>query len=84
MASAASDWAKVVDAIFQVTKGVLKAIKVYGGRDLAFLGAIAHWLFDLQVWVELPDGTVTYSSCRSAQQAHICLYHSDTEESNHA
>ena len=49
--SRCEDWAKAVDAIFRITKGNLKAIKVFGGRDLAYLGAIAHWLFDLRVWI---------------------------------
>lgn len=74
------DWAKAVDAIFQVSKGNLKATSIHGGRDLAFLGAIAHWLFDLRVWVELPDGTTTFSSCHSPEQANVCLHYADMEE----
>ena len=76
------DWAKAVDAIFRVSKGNLKSIRVYGGRDLAFLDAIAHWLFDLRVWVELPDGTITFSSCRSPEQANVCLHYADMEKSD--
>ncbi|MCJ1435330.1 hypothetical protein MMC27_004702 [Xylographa pallens] len=72
------DWAKAVDAIFQVSKGSLKAVRVYGGRDVAFIGAIAHWLFDLPVWVELPDGTTTFSSCRYPEQANVHLHYADT------
>lgn len=74
------DWAKAVDAIFQVSKGNLKAIRIHGGRDLAFFGAIAHWLFDLRVRVELPDGTVTFSSCQSPEQANVCLHYAEMEE----
>ena len=78
------DWAKAVDAIFQVSKGNLKAIRVYGGRDIAFLGAIAHWLFDLRVWVESPDGTTTFSSCRSVEQANVYLHYADLGEGSNA
>ncbi len=76
------DWAKAVDAIFQVSKGNLKAIRIHGGRDVAFLGAIAHWLFDLRVWVELPDGTITFSSCHSPEQANVYLHYTDMEKSD--
>ena len=78
------DWAKAVDAIFQISKGNLKAIRVYGGRHIAFLGAIAHWLFDLRVWVELPDGKITFSSCRSPEQANVYLHYANTEEASSA
>ena len=71
------DWAKAVDAIFQISKGNLKAIRVYGGCDVAFLGAIAHWLFDLRVWLELPGGTVKFSNCRSPEQANVYLHYAD-------
>lgn len=76
------DWAKAVDAIFQISKGNLRAIRIYGGLDVAFLGAIAHWLFDLRVWVELPDGTTTFSSCRRPEQADVYLHYADMERSD--
>ena len=82
--SRSDDWAKAVDAIFQISKGSLKAITVYGGRDIAFLGAIAHWLFDLRVWVELPDGTVTFSSCRFPEQANVYLHYAEMEHESKA
>lgn len=78
------DWAKAVDAIFQISKGNLKAIRVYGGRDIAFLGAIAHWLFDLRVWVELPDGTIPFSSCRSPEHANVYLHYVDVQKGSNA
>ena len=78
------DWAKAVDAIFQISKGNLQAIRVYGGRHIAFLGAIAHWLFDLRVCVELPDGKITFSSCRSPEQANVYLHYTNTEEASSA
>ena len=79
-----NDWAKAVDAIFQISKGSLNAVRVYGGRDIAFLGAIAHWLFDLRVWIELPDGTITFSSCRSPEQANVYLHYADVEKQSNA
>ena len=82
--SRSDDWAKAVDAIFQISKGNLKAIRVYGGLDIAFLAAIAHWLFDLRVWVELSDGTVTFSSCRSPEQANVYLHYADMDHRSKA
>ena len=84
VSSRSEDWAKAVDAIFQISKGNLRAIRVYGGRDIAFLGAIAHWLFDLRVWVESPDGTITFSSCRSSEQANVHLHYTDEGEGSSA
>ena len=79
--SRSEDWAKAVDAIFQVSKGDLKAIRIYGGHDLSFLGAIAHWLFDLRVWVELPDGSVTFANCRSPEQTNVYIHYADVNDS---
>ena len=76
------DWAKAVNGIFQVSKGSLKGIKIHGRHDLSFLGAIAHWLFDLQIWVEMSDGTVIFASCRQPEEAEVCLYYADVEESD--
>ena len=80
--SRSEDWARAVDAIFQVSKGDMKAIRIYGGRDLSFLGAIAHWLFDLRVWVELPDGSVTFANCRSPEQINVYLHYADVNNSD--
>ena len=79
--SQSRDWAKAVNAIFKISKGDLVGIRVYGGRDLAFLAAIAHWLFDLRVWIELPDGTTTFANCRQQEQAQVCLHYADTGKS---
>ena len=78
----AEDWAKAVNAVFQVSRGNLKAIKIYGGRDLAFIAAIAYWLFDLRVWIELPDGTIPFSNCRTSDQAEVCLHYAEMETSD--
>ena len=77
--SRSDDWARAVDAIFQVSKGDLQAIQVHGGRDIAFLAAIAHWLLDLSVSVEMPDGTTNFSNCGCLERAKICLYFADIE-----
>ena len=80
--SMSKDLAKAIDGIFRISRGDLRAIRIYGSRDLAFLGAIAHWLFDLSVWIELPDGTTTFTNCLRPEQAHVCLHYADMEESD--
>ena len=77
------DWAKAVNAIFQISKGGgLQAIKIYGGRDLAFLGAIAQWLFDLDVCINSPDGTHFHSTCLYPEHAKVYLQFTDMRRSS--
>lgn len=76
------DWARAVNAIIQIVNGDLVAIQVYGGREIAVLGALAHWLFDLSVWVDLPDGSNTFSSCRHPEQANVWLHFVDEKPSS--
>ena len=49
-----TDLAKVLNALFQISKGALQAIEVHGGRDIAFIAAVAYWLLDLRGWVQTP------------------------------
>lgn len=77
------DFAEVISALFKISKGNLKAIHVYGAREIAFLGAIAHWLFDLAVWVEDNDGTTIFSTCLHPDQSNIWLHYTGLDPGPH-
>ncbi|MCJ1341377.1 hypothetical protein MMC09_006673 [Bachmanniomyces sp. S44760] len=76
---ASLDLAKAISAMFQASSGILKAIEVHGGRDIAFLGAIAYWLFDLRIWVERHDGSVLFSNCLTPEEAVVRLHYVNTD-----
>lgn len=78
--TASPDLAKAINAIFQASKGVLNAIEIHGGRDIAFLGAIAYWLFDLAIWVQMHDGSVLFSNCMSREGAVVKLHYADMDQ----
>ena len=46
------DIAKTLQALFKISKGKVSNISVLGGLECAFVGALAHWLFNLKVYVE--------------------------------
>lgn len=73
------DLAKAINALFQVSRGVLKAIEIHGGQDVAFLGAIAYWLFDLSIWMQLHDGSVLFSNCLYPEEAVVRLHYVDAD-----
>ena len=75
--AASPDLAKAINAMFQVSRGVLKAIDIHGGRDIAFLGAIAYWLFDLSIWVQMDDGSTLFSNCLHPEEAVLTLHYAD-------
>ena len=68
------DWAKAVDAIFQISKGNLQAVKVYGRDDLAYLAAIACWFFDLKVCLQRPNGRMLFENCSNPEDADIHFF----------
>lgn len=78
--TASPDLAKAINAIFQASKGVLNAIEIHGGRDIAFLGAIAYWLFDLTIWVQMHDGSVLFSNCLSREEAVVRLHYANMDQ----
>ena len=79
--AASPDLAKAINALFQASRGVLKAIEIHGGRDIAFLGAIAYWLFDLSIWVQIHDGSVLFSNCLYPEEAVVRLHYADVNRS---
>lgn len=74
-----TDLAKALNALFQISKGTLTAIEVHGGCDIAFLAAVAYWLLDLDVWVQLHDGSIIFSNCIHREQAKVRLHYADVD-----
>ena len=77
--TASPDLAKAINALFQASRGDLKAIEILGGRDIGFLGAIAYWLFDLSMWVQMHDGSVLFNSCLYPEEAVVRLHYADMD-----
>ena len=46
------DIAKVLRALFDITRGKIETITVAGATECAFIGGVAQWLFDLNVYIE--------------------------------
>lgn len=56
------DVAKALTGLFDISMGMKKSITVVGGYDCAFISAVAHWIFNLEVYVEDQNGNVIFSS----------------------
>ena len=54
------DLAHVLKGLFDVSNGTLDKIHISGGSDCAWIAAVGHWLFGLQVVVEDASGNIIY------------------------
>lgn len=61
-ASNASDIARALHGLFQITRGRVEKITLLGQNECAFVAAFGHWLFDIAVHVEDVAGDVLFSS----------------------
>ena len=64
-ASDATDLAKALDGLFQMTRGKVETVTFVGENECAFLAAIGRWLFDLTVYIEDSNGRLIYRSHES-------------------
>ncbi len=78
--SASPDLAATINGLFQVSRGGLKAIEIHGGLDIAFLSAVAYWLLDLTIWVQMHDGSVLFSNYSHSEEAVVRLHYIDKED----
>jgi len=74
---ASPDLAATINGLFQVSIGRLKAIDIHGGIDIAFVSAVAYWLFDLRIWVQMHDGSVLFSNCSHLEEAVVRLQYTE-------
>ena len=81
ISSTSPNLAATINGLFQVSAGKLKAIDIHGGNDIAFLSAVAYWLFDLSIWVQMHDGSVLFSNCSHSEEAVVRLYYIEEEDS---
>ena len=54
------DIAKTVRSIFQISTKKVARISVFGGYECGYIAALAHWLFNLKIYVEDESGAVIY------------------------
>jgi hypothetical protein len=78
--SASPDLAATINGLFQVSRGRLKAIEIHGGLDIAFLSAVAYWLLDLTIWVQMHDGSVLFSNCSHSEEAVVRLHYTEEDD----
>ncbi|KAM0235601.1 hypothetical protein ACHAP5_009654 [Fusarium lateritium] len=56
------DVAKALTGLFDISTGKKKSIAIVGGSDGAFIAAVAHWIFNMSIYVEDCDGNTIFSS----------------------
>ncbi|MCJ1416896.1 hypothetical protein MMC32_003235 [Xylographa parallela] len=76
------DAAKVLVALFRVSRAYLDNITTIGGIECAFIAALASWLFELRLWVEDDEQTVIYNNLEGPAKAQVYVqYGPHTEHS---
>ncbi|KAH8179398.1 hypothetical protein LIA77_00917 [Sarocladium implicatum] len=65
--------AKVLDGLSRLTAGGLQAVTVDGYAPLAWIGAVAEWLFDLRVSLEDSEGNLLHASHGEVQESQCRL-----------
>jgi hypothetical protein len=78
--SNADDIAKALHGIFQVARGSIQQINVIGGPNCAFIGAIAHWLFDLTVYVQDESGAPIFQNTLQLETAQVKIQYSQMDQ----
>ncbi len=68
-ASNASDIARALHGLFQITRGKVERITLLGENECAFIAAFASWLFDLKIFIEDEDGSVLFASRETLSKA---------------
>jgi hypothetical protein len=78
--SNAGDIAKALHGVFQVVRGSIEQINVIGGPNCAFIGAVAHWLFDLTVYIQDESGALIFQSTLQPEDAQVKIQYSRTDQ----
>ncbi|KAL8922662.1 MAG: hypothetical protein Q9172_003477 [Xanthocarpia lactea] len=79
-ASNASDIARALHGLFQITRGKVERITLLGQHDCAFIAAFASWLFDLKIFIEDDVGSVIFASQETLRKADAQLVVTYTTE----
>lgn len=77
------DIAKALSGLFDVSMGKKKSITVAGGSDCAFIAAVAHWVLNLDIYVEDYHGNVVFTPSVTNQpvepsSAQVYIKYADT------
>lgn len=81
-ASNAIDIAKALKALFQITRAEVESITLLGQHECAFMAALAHWLFDLAIYIEDDTGEVLFKSYEDLSRAgaQVIVIYTEEEE----
>ena len=75
MAAATEDVARVIQALFRLSRGELEHIEVFGGPEAAFIAALSSWLFDFNVEVRDVDGEVVFTNVGNGQSKQVAIHY---------
>jgi hypothetical protein len=78
--SNAYDIAKALHGIFQVARGSIEQINVIGGPNCAFIGAVAHWLFDLAVYIQDEDGAPIFQNTLQPESSQVKIQYTQMNQ----
>jgi len=73
LASGATDTAKALRGLFQISNDTVERITVVGGSECAFIAGIAQWLFDFATTVEDRDGSLVFTSAINRDDAQVLV-----------
>ena len=80
--SSASDIAKALRGLFQITRRKVERIRLVGENECAFIAAVGHLLFDLKVYIENDAGNLIYASrgITRSEDAQIAIRYTSKDE----
>ena len=73
------DIAKAMQGLFNISKDSASKISITGGLECAFIAALAHWLFNLKVYVEDGAGRVVYKDASQEEAQVVVTYAKEAE-----
>ncbi|MCJ1381706.1 hypothetical protein MMC17_004817 [Xylographa soralifera] len=65
------DIAKALKGLFELSRGEVDSILIVGGGECSFIAALAHWLFDLKIYVEDDEDSLIFTSAQDSASAKV-------------
>ena len=67
--------AKVLNALFKISRREAEGIKVFGGWECAFIAAMSYWLFNFTAQVFDEDGLQVFTSTDDDRSAQVVIFY---------
>ena len=67
--------AKVLNALFRISRREAEGIKVFGGWECAFVAAMSYWLFNFTTQVFDEDGLQVFTSTDDDRSAQVVIFY---------